>query len=163
MIIRIIPKKGKPMNIRMIRIGTNEIEATKEETNFIEKMGKANITPKGIKTLLEAECIYLSHPYGGKEKNIHKAGEYAKTLIQISRIMKREAITILSPIHNFTWLSYHAKETAEYEKDIKSCLVLLKRTDTLVLCGPWEQSFGCRLEYLYALKLNLPIYKINIV
>lgn len=163
MIIRIIPKKGKSMNIRMIRIGTNEIEATKEETNFIEKMGKANITPKGIKTLLEAECIYLSHPYGGKEENIHKAGEYAKTLIQISRIMKREAITILSPIHNFTWLSYHAKETAEYEKDIKSCLVLLKRTDTLVLCGPWEQSFGCRLEYLYALKLNLPIYKINIV
>lgn len=163
MIIRIIPQKGKSMNIRMIRIGTNEIEATKEETNFIEKMGKANITPKGIKTLLEAECIYLSHPYGGKEENIHKAGEYAKTLIQISRIMKREAITILSPIHNFTWLSYHAKETAEYEKDIKSCLVLLKRTDTLVLCGPWEQSFGCRLEYLYALKLNLPIYKINIV
>lgn len=151
------------MNIRITPIGTNEIEATKEETNFIEKMGKANITSKEIKTLLEAECIYLSHPYGGKEENIQKAGEYAKTLIQKSRIMKEEDITILSPIHNFTWLSYHTKETTEYEKDIKSCLVLLKRTDALVLSGPWKQSFGCRLEYLYALKLNLPIFKINIV
>ena len=151
------------MNIRITPIGTNEIEATKEETNFIEKMGEANITPKEIKTLLEAECIYLSHPYGGKEENIKKAGEYAKTLIQMSRIMKDEAVTILSPIHNFTWLSYHAKETEEYEEDIKSCLVLLKRTDALVLCEPWKQSFGCRLDYLYALKLNLPIFKISII
>lgn len=151
------------MNIRITPIGTNEIEATKEETNFIEKMGKANITPKEIKTLLEAECIYLSHPYGGKKENIKKAGEYAKTLIQMSRVMKEEAVTILSPIHNFTWLSYHAKETEEYEEDIKSCLVLLKRTDALVLCGSWKQSYGCRLEYLYALKLNLPIFKINMV
>lgn len=151
------------MNIRITQIGANEIEATKEETNFLEKMEKANITPKGIKTLLEAECIYLSHPYGGKEENIKKAGEYAKTLIQMSRVMKESAVTILSPIHNFTWLSYHAKETAEYEEDIKSCLVLLKRTDALVLCGSWKQSYGCRLEYLYALNLNLPIFKINIV
>lgn len=151
------------MNIRITPISTDEIEATKGETNFIGKMGEANITPKDIKTLLEAECIYLSHPYGGKEENIKKAGEYAKTLIQMSRVMKEEAVTILSPIHNFTWLSYHAKETAGYEEDIKSCLVLLKRTDALVLCGPWKQSYGCRLEYLYALKLNLPIFKINIV
>lgn len=151
------------MNIQITQIGTNEIEATKEETKFLEKMEKTKITPKDIKTLLEAECIYLSHPYGGKEENIQKAGEYSKTLIQMSRIMKEGAVTILSPIHNFTWLSYHAKETAEYEEDIKSCLVLLKRTDALVLCGPWKQSYGCRLEYLYALKLNLPIFKINIV
>lgn len=151
------------MNIRITPIGTNEIEATKEETNFIEKMGEANITHKEIKTLLEAECIYLSHPYGGKEENIKKAGEYAKTLIQMSRVMKEEAVTILSPIHNFTWLSYHVKETEEYEEDIKSCLVLLKRTDALVLCGSWKQSYGCRLEYLYALKLKLPIFKISIV
>lgn len=151
------------MNIRITQIGANEIEATKEETNFLEKMEKANITPKGIKTLLEAECIYLSHPYGGKEENIKKTGEYAKTLIQMSRVMKEATVTILSPIHNFTWLLYHAKETAEYEEDIKSCLVLLKRTDALVLCGSWKQSYGCRLEYLYALNLNLPIFKINIV
>ena len=135
----------------------------KKKRTSLKKMGKANITPPKIKTLLEAECIYLSHPYGGKEENIKKAGEYAKTLIQMSRVMKEEAVTILSPIHNFTWLSYHAKETEEYEEDKKSCLVLLKRTDALVLCGSWKQSYGCRLEYLYALKLNLPIFKISIV
>ena len=73
------------MNIQITQIGTNEIEATKEETNFIEKMEKANITPKDIKTLLEAECIYLSHPYGGKEEAI-----MAELPIRIQDLVKDE-------------------------------------------------------------------------
>ena len=44
-----------------------------------------------------------------------------------------------------------------YLEGLNLCLSLLKRCDTIIMCGDWQNSRGCMAEYGYALAKHIPI------
>ena len=101
--------------------------------------------PKGL--------IYLSHPFGGLKDNMMEAGQIANRL----QAELGTDGTILSPIHNFSWLAYR-EESNGYWEDIYHCLRLLSSCDGMILSGDWTKSLGCCIEYLYAIDHDIPVY-----
>lgn len=97
--------------------------------------------------------LYLSHPFGGLKDNIIDTGRVANVMQE--RLGDKG--TILSPVHNFEWLSYR-EETVGYWEDISHCLDLLSVCQGMILSGDWKKSLGCCIEYLYAVDHHIPIY-----
>ena len=114
-----------------------------------EMMGKVATTDT-----LPTGLIYLSHPFGGLKDNMFDAGQIANRL---QRELGTDG-TILSPIHNFSWLAYR-EETSGYWEDIYHCIRLLSSCDGMILSGDWRKSQGCCIEYLYCLHNNIPVYE----
>ncbi len=108
---------------------------------------------EGTVTVIPRGLLYLSHPFGGLKDNMFDAGLVANRL----QAKFGTTRTILSPIHNFSWLSYR-EEKSGYWEDIFHCLRLLSSCDGMVLTGDWKKSLGCCIEYLYALDHHIPVY-----
>lgn len=89
--------------------------------------------------------VYVAHPYSGLEENKQKVEELIKRLVKMY-----DDIVFYSPIHSFGYLY----ESTEYIQGMNMCLNLLKACDELWLCGDWENSTGCMMEYSYAIATN---------
>lgn len=115
--------------------------------------------------LPEMECgmAYLAHPYTPivknlkaftgeiKESNVEEMGDIA------FKIMKKYLnLTIISPLHNYSFLEgNYEKETEILKYDFR----LLSRCDILILSGNWRNSKGCMSEYGYAKAKGIRIYE----
>lgn len=104
------------------------------------------------KSVLPTGLVYLSHPFGGRRDNVVDAGQMAKWY---QKKLGTKG-TIVSPIHNFSWLSYKEEEEGYWE-DIYHCLALLSRCDAMILTGDWKKSMGCCIEYLYCVDHDIPL------
>ena len=98
---------------------------------------------------------YLSHPYGGLKDNVTRCGIFAN---EVQKVLGQSA-TIVSPIHNFSWLSYREETNKQgYWEDMVHCIRLLSMSDFMVLGEGWEESLGCCVEYVYAVNHQIPVY-----
>ncbi len=93
---------------------------------------------------------YLSHPYGGRKKEKMEAEKVARAVAKM-----RADLTIVSPLHNFTWMKYH--KGRKYWEDLDHCLALLENCDMMIVSGRWWESVGCCVEIGYAMALGIPI------
>lgn len=105
---------------------------------------------------LECGMAYLAHPYASafsdiKAFNLIDAGNIA------FKIMKKYLnLTIISPLHNYSF--FEGKELKETEI-LKHDFRLLSRCDILILSGNWRLSCGCMAEYGYAKANGIRIYE----
>ena len=114
-------------------------------------------------TNMECGMAYLAHPYTPlnrraeifvgaiKAENVEEAGDIAL------KIMKKYLnLTIISPLHNYSFLEgNYEKETEILKYDFR----LLSRCDILILSGNWRNSKGCMSEYGYAKAKGIRIYE----
>lgn len=105
---------------------------------------------------MECGMAYLAHPYASafsdtKAFNLTDAENIA------FKIMKKYLnLTIISPLHNYSFLEgKELKETEILKYDFR----LLSRCDILVLSGNWRLSCGCMAEYGYAKAKGIRIYE----
>ena len=86
-----------------------------------------------------------------KAENVEEAGDIAL------KIMKKYLnLTIISPLHNYSFLEgNYEKETEILKYDFR----LLSRCDILILSGNWRNSKGCMSEYGYAVARGIRIYE----
>ena len=102
---------------------------------------------------------YLSHPYGGLKDNVTRCGIFAN---EVQKVLGQSA-TIVSPIHNFSWLSYREETNKQgYWEDMVHCIRLLSMSDFMVLGEGWEESLGCCVEYVYAVNHQIPVYTFSL-
>lgn len=120
-------------------------------SNAMERV--SGMTVSGTTDSIPMGLVYLSHPFGGLKDSMFEAGQMANRL----QAEIGTNGTILSPIHNFSWLAYR-EESNGYWEDIFHCIRLLSSCDGMILSGNWKQSFGCCIEYLYALDHKIPVY-----
>lgn len=92
--------------------------------------------------------IYIAHPYNNNPENKDLAEKYIREFVN-----ENSKVLYLSPIHATGYMY----EWYQYEEGIKLCFELLKLCDEIYICGDWQSSRGCRLEYEYALENNIPI------
>lgn len=112
---------------------------------------------------MECGMAYLAHLYAPlnrraeifveaiKAENVEEAGDIAL------KIMKKYLnLTIISPLHNYSFLERnYEKETEILKYDFR----LLSRCDILILSGNWRNSKGCMSEYGYAKAKGIRIYE----
>ena len=90
--------------------------------------------------------IYLSHPYGGLERNREKAARLADWYRATWAQEGRTDIEIVNPLEE---LRPHA--TANNEDQMLGLAVDLMRTcDAVVFAPGWKHSRGCRYEHMVA-------------
>ena len=94
--------------------------------------------------------LYVAHPFGGDLDNVSRAEIH---LSKLRKLLPRH--TLVSPIHNWGYLNYEL--TGQVEA-ISYCVSLLLRCDALILTGRWEESAGCRAEYIAAKVKGLPVF-----
>lgn len=105
---------------------------------------------------MECGMAYLAHPYASafsdiKAFNLIDAGNIAFKIMR-----KYLNLTIISPLHNYSF--FEGKELKETEI-LKYDFRLLSRCDILILSGNWRNSKGCMSEYGYAKAKGIRIYE----
>lgn len=96
--------------------------------------------------------VYIAGPYSPTfdkttEQNIKAAGEMAK-------LCWMNGLTAICPQMN----TAHFDGVADAETFYIGDLEILERCDALILMPNWEESFGARMEKIYARKIGIPIY-----
>lgn len=92
--------------------------------------------------------IYIAHPFGGKQENADKARE-----IILDLLYKYPDCTFYSPLHA-TGFFYNE---LSYLDGMEHCFEALMRCDELWICGDWQTSRGCNMEYGFAKAKGIPI------
>lgn len=105
---------------------------------------------------MECGMAYLAHPYASafsdiKAFNLIDAGNIAFKIMR-----KYLSLTIISPLHNYSF--FEGKELKETEI-LKYDFRLLSRCDILILSGNWRLSCGCMAEYGYAKAKGIRTYE----
>lgn len=112
---------------------------------------------------LECGMAYLTHPYSPivenlkvfageiKEANAEETGDIAYKIMR-----KYPNLTILSPLHAYSFLEGKAMEETEI---LRYDFRLLNNCTLLILSGYWRQSKGCMSEYGYAKAKGIRIYE----
>lgn len=93
--------------------------------------------------------IYIAHPFGGLKENKEKVEKIIRHILD-----RTPDMVPISPIHALGWLY----NDVPYDKGMEWCYRLLDGCDCIIMCPGWQDSKGCRLEYEYAKKHNIPIY-----
>lgn len=113
----------------------------------------------------DVDCgmAYLAHPYSPlnrraeifvdaiRAENVEEAGDMAYEIMK-----KYLNLTIISPLHNYSFLEEKGLEETEI---LKYDFRLLSRCDMLILSGHWQHSRGCMAEYGYAVAKGIRIYE----
>jgi nucleoside 2-deoxyribosyltransferase len=94
------------------------------------------------------KSIYIAHPYQGK-------GENKLKVTDICRKIAESGYLPISPIHAMGFYD-EAVNPEEREQALKLCRELVLKCDVVLLCGDWENSEGCMMEFEVALKNNIP-------
>lgn len=102
---------------------------------------------------------YLSHPYGLREENREKARK-----VQFKLLNRFPGLALINGIDNATALGeklrdqdgfFQWDETAILQKDFQ----IIDYCNVLILCQGWEDRFGCRAEWAYAMAKEIPILR----
>lgn len=96
--------------------------------------------------------IYIAHPYGGELGNKQKVENYLKTLYKT-----KPGNLYISPIHALGFLY----SEMDYITGMEYCFALLEMCDEIWMCGDWEESRGCNIEWGYAKARGIPIRYID--
>lgn len=92
--------------------------------------------------------IYIAHPFGGERENVEKVEKFIKGLLH-----KHPDCTFYSPLHA-TGFMY---SQLTYLGGMEHCFEALSRCDELWLCGSWQDSRGCNMEYGFAKAKGMPV------
>lgn len=92
------------------------------------------------------KIVYISHKYGGKQKNAKRAEKIIKGLMK-----KYPDYLFVSPIHCFGY----AYKDIPYEDGMKMCIALLSLCSEAWVCS--EVSKGVKMEIDYCRKNKKPI------
>lgn len=112
---------------------------------------KRNPLPK-----LECGMAYLAHPYASAFPDINAFNLMDAGNIAFKIMRKYPNLTIISPLHAYSFLEgKELKETEILKYDFR----LLSRCDILILSGNWRLSCGCMSEYGYAKARGIRIYE----
>lgn len=112
---------------------------------------KRNPLPK-----LECGMAYLAHPYASAFPDINAFNFMDAGNIAFKIMRKYPNLTIISPLHAYSFLEgKELKETEILKYDFR----LLSRCDILILSGKWRLSCGCMAEYGYAKARGIRIYE----
>ena len=90
------------------------------------------------------KIYYVSHPYGGKQKNEAKADVIVQALQA-----EYPDVCFVSPVHAIRC----PYSKTDYIQGLDYCLELLRRCDGIVMCGNWQGSIGCVSEFILAREL----------
>lgn len=112
---------------------------------------KRNPLPK-----LECGMAYLAHPYASAFPDINAFNLIDAGNIAFKIMRKYLNLTIISPLHNYSF--FEGKELKETEI-LKYDFRLLSRCDILILSGKWRLSCGCMSEYGYAKAKGIRTYE----
>ena len=102
---------------------------------------------------MNKKLVYVAHPYGGKESNRKKID-----MIMGDLVLNDVKHDYVSPIHNYGYVYLTGND---YQKGLDICLGLLSHCDILVLCDDWGNSRGCKGEYEFAKKHNIPTFSVR--
>lgn len=94
-----------------------------------------------------SNIIYISHPYGGNERNQKIVSNLIMKLYQIY-----PQYLFISPIHAFS----HMYDYVEYQTGLDMCLWLLDKCDEMWVFGNYQNSVGCKREIEYATNHLIP-------
>lgn len=95
--------------------------------------------------------VYIAHPFRDNPPgNFNKVGKICRDIIR-----GQPNIIPVSPLHNFCYLPPE-------EDIIDYCLELLATCDEVWFYGDWQNSSGCRQEFMTAVNLNIPTVDKNI-
>ena len=127
--------------------------------NAIEKVKEMHITPQEVTPTygIYVNVVYISHPYAGKKENIKETENIINTLDERGV----HTISVISPLHNFSFAKYSPNTTNTYWEDLLKCIKLLNRNTNLILCGDWRNSLGCCVELLYCLEEDIMVYELK--
>lgn len=105
---------------------------------------------------MEYGMAYLAHPYASAFPDINAFNLIDAGNIALKIMKKYLNLTIISPLHNYSFLEgNYEKETEILKYDFR----LLSRCDILILSGNWRNSKGCMSEYGYAKAKGIRIYE----
>ena len=110
---------------------------------------KINIDNNKNKITRFEKKIYISHAYGGKNKNLKKLTKIIKELVK-----KYPNYLFISPVHAFSFEYY----IDDYDYGLSKCLALLDICDEIWVTGKnYTDSKGVFRETVYAFNNNIPI------
>ena len=93
--------------------------------------------------------VYVSHPLRGNvEENRGRVDEICRRISE-----EHPDVTILSPIHNFGYVS----PLGPQEWVLEQCRRLVTLADELWVYGSWMDSEGCRMEIALAETRGIPV------
>lgn len=91
--------------------------------------------------------IYLSHPYGGSEKNRAAAKDVAALYRWAWASEKgKEDYQLINPLEILEPMTGRASE----DKILKAAVELMRGCEAAIFCPGWKRSRGCRLEHYIA-------------
>lgn len=118
---------------------------------------RRDIIPRASKLIAQgAEVIYLSGPYSGKtpeeiDANIAEAE-------QIAAELWLKGFTCLCPHKNTAHFERICPQIP-YERYMEGDLLLVERSDAMVMMPKWRASKGAPRERAHALQLGIPVYE----
>lgn len=92
--------------------------------------------------------VYVSHPYGGEQKNKAKVDVIVRALQTV-----HPEFCFVNPVHAIR----PPYGRTDYVQGLKYCVALLERCDAIVMCGNWRESRGCVAEYFVALSKGIQV------
>ena len=95
------------------------------------------------------DVVYVSHPYGGEQKNEAKADVIVRAL----QTANPDACFV-SPVHAIR----APYSRTDYVQGLEYCLALLDRCNAIIMCGNWQESRGCVAEYVVAKGKGIPVW-----
>ena len=107
--------------------------------------------PGLYKTQSKPIFIYLSHPYGGDEANLHKCTAIYKKLQP--ELYESKGQVLLSPLQSCGCLY----NDMSYENGLSLSMELLKMCSEIWICPGWQASKGCRRERDYAYEHGITV------
>lgn len=96
----------------------------------------------------DVKTVYVSHPYNGEEANKREVEAMMRNLVKL-----HPGVVFISPIHTFGFMY----NDVPYKEGMDWCIELLNRCDEILLCGSWEDSRGCRIEWSHSLQHKIPV------
>ena len=105
---------------------------------------------------MECGMAYLAHPYASAFPDINAFNLMDAGNIAFKIMKKYLNLTIISPLHNYSF--FEGKELKETEI-LKYDFRLLNNCTLLILSGHWRHSRGCMAEYGYAKARGIRIYE----
>ena len=105
---------------------------------------------------MECGMAYLAHPYASAFPDINAINLMDAGNIAFKIMRKYPNLTIISPLHAYSFLEgKNMEETEILRYDFR----LLNNCTLLILSGYWRQSKGCMSEYGYAKAKGIRIYE----
>ena len=100
--------------------------------------------------------VYLSHPYGGSEKNRERAACLAKFYRELWDAEGKTDWVLVNPLEELENMKGVDDEIALF-----TAVALMSACDEVLFADGWKRSRGCRYEHLIAHAKGKPCYEVS--